>query len=245
MSSKRSTKPLSRKQHRRNPAVKAIRERKAALPFQHARKPVQEAVDAGLLPPGCARVAEALARCHEEHGQGVAQQWLLIGYGASGQKERIQARKRSHAEPPVHLGLAEEAGLSRRWTIHCVKLIVAMGIVRKWFGGPKHDPRENGHDVQQRHRKCDGARTWHVHGIGGSGLANGYTVEGIPDPPYGGRPRPPDPEPEPPPWEPPRPEAVAAVREMTQGLARDGVDRQRRRLQEQEARRLQGEPRGP
>jgi hypothetical protein len=254
MSSKRH-RPLSRKGQRSNPAVKAIRERRAVLPFRQFHKQTEELVDAGALPPGCRRITEALARCHEEHGQGVANRWLLIGLGNKGQKERVEARKRSHAEPPVHVGLAEEAGLSRRWTVHCLNLLQAIGL-RKWWGGPKRDPRDNHKRVLQRPtvvgRQPDGKpvygeRREHRHGIGGSGLANGYTVEGIPDPPYDGPrpPAPPEPDPEPP-WAPPPPWAVERVRQITEGLARDGVERQRRRLREEEERRQRQEAtRGP
>lgn len=245
MSSKRH-RQLNRKGQRSNPAVTAIRERRGALPFHQFRQHAEELVDAGALPPGCRHVARALARCHEEHGKGVQGRWLLIGLGNKGQKERVEARKRSHAEPPVHAGLAEEAGLSRRWTIHCLNLLLAVGL-RKWWGGPKRDPRENQQTVLQRRRKSDGQRSEHVQGIGGSGLANGWTVEGIPDPPYDGPrpPVPPEPDPEPP-WAPPPQWARDRVRQMTEELARHGVERQRRRLREEEERRQRQEAtRGP
>lgn len=259
MSSRRSTR-LTRQQkraYRNSPAAKAARERKAALPFQRACAQVRQLVDAGDLPPACGKVIEAMARCHAEHGKGVADRELLIGYGWRGDPARAEARTRSHAEPPVFEGIANEAGISRRWAIACVKLIAGVGILRRWFGGPNLDYRANVQPVAQRipplaggrrgERTEDGERREHVQGIGGAGWANAYTVEGIPDP-VDDDPRPPPEDRGPAPGPDPdrNPNALQRVRQMVAGLDQDAIERQRRRLKEQEERRLAGvEARGP
>lgn len=227
--------------------VEKIRERKAALPFHSARARVRSMVDAGDLPPGCDRVMEAMARCYDERGAGIKEKGLplLIGYGLAGDAERLAARARSHVPPPVFIGIAEESGLSRRWAIYCVALIVSVGVLQRWYGGPKRDPRENVKSVLQRPtvagrtedgRPIYGERREHVHGIGGTGLANAYTVNGIPEPPVEPEPRPPEPPRGPQLPDDRNPDALRRIREITEGLERDRVERQRRRLNEQASR---------
>jgi hypothetical protein len=198
---------------------------------------VRQLVDAFKLPPGCHRVVEAMARCHEEHGSGVSDKELMIGYGLRGDPERIAARTRARGEPPVFDGIAEEARLSRRYTICCVALLVAAGVVRRWWGGPHADPRENARDHLQRANKA-GERREHVQGIGGAGWANAYTVDGISDPLPPDDPPPPSAPPSPP-IQPVPEHARKSIRAMRDGLERDRVERQRRRLAEEE------EARGP
>lgn len=189
---------------------------------------MRELVEGGILPAGCVRVLEALARCHLEHGSGVADRELLIGYGAHGDPSRVAARANSRAEPPVHLGIAEEAQLSRRWAIFCVLLLVQHDVVRRWYGGPHRDYAQNVQSVRHRHPRT-GQTYEREHGIGGSGWANGYTVDGIPDPE-----RPPEPEPELEPPPPPSDEVNSEGRERWQAIRRaheeDRISRQRRRL---------------
>lgn len=198
---------------------------------------MRQLVDAVELPPGCHRVVEAMARCHEEHGAGVGDRELMIGYGLRGDPRRVEARVRARGERPVFDGIAEEAQLSRRYTIHCVALLIAAGVLRRWFGGPNPDYRKNVREHLQR-ANAAGERREHVQGIGGAGWANAYTVEGIADPlPPDDPPRPPGPRPAP--VQPAPEHALARIREMRDGLERDRVERQRRRLAEQE------EARGP
>jgi hypothetical protein len=191
-----------RRSQRNSKAAKAVRERKSALPWTRAVRRVQELVEAGQLPPGCSRVAEAMARCHGELGQGVAMQLLWIGYGNRGDPHRERARAAARAaghEGPVHEGIAEEASLSRRWAIACLRLLVQSGIVRRWYGGPHERFDDNVRARDQRdHPRTGRPRGEHLQGIGGTGNANGYTVEGIPDPqpPPGPRPAPADPGPQ-------------------------------------------------
>jgi len=228
--SRRYTKK-QRRSLRNAKAAKAVRERRAGLPFQRACARVRVMVEQGDLPPGCTRVIEAMARCHADHGAGVADRELLLGYGARGDAKRVEARARApHAEQPVFAGIAEEAQLSRRYVISCVARLVVGGILRKWFGGPKEDYRQNVQPVLQR-PNGEGERQEVLQGIGGSGWANAYTVEGIEDP------VPPDPPVPPgrglPVASEPGPDydrARAKIREINEGLERDRIERLRRRL---------------
>jgi hypothetical protein len=218
-----STTRKQQRAHRRSEAARAARERAAARPWQRALARTRALVDDGALPPACSHVVETMARCHLEHGKGVQQQWLLIGYGDRGDPRRIEGRRKSTAEPPVHLGIADETQLSRRWAITCVLLLVQAGIVKRWYGGPDTDPRLNTQPVTQRH-PTTGEELERVQGLGGSGNANGYTVDGIPDPPEKPRPGPGP--------------APAEPREEPSGDASRHLEDWRRRRQEHEQERL-------
>lgn len=239
------TRRQKRELERGTSVVERIRERKGALPFHRARAQVRELVATRDLPPGCDRVMEAMARCYDERGAGVKEAGLplLIGYGIEGDANRAAARARSHVPPPI-FELSKEAGLSRRWVIHCIGLLASVGPLRRWFGGPHRDCRKNVQPVLQRPivvgrttegKPVYGERREHVHGIGGTGLANAYTVDGIPDPPFEPEPRPPEPPRGPEPAD-RNPNAPQRVREITEGLERDRVERQRRRLSEEASR---------
>jgi len=238
MSSKHPTrlKRHERRKLRNSKAAQAARERKHSLPWQRFVVDVRQHVDRREAPPGCLRIAEAMARCHQDHGAPVRDQELLLGYGWLGDPERTEARKRSRAEPPVFEGIANEAQLSRRWAIACVQKLVALGRLRRWFGGPNEDYRQNAREghLQRAHPKT-GERHEYVQGVGGAGWANAYTVEGIPDP-VPPEDDPPPPRPGPPP-EPERPsERPAAWVSLRQRHEAERLDKLRRRL---------AEPRGP
>lgn len=224
-------------------AAAAIRERKSAMPWRRACATVRQLVDAGELLPGCARVMDAMARCHEDHGAGVRDLELLIGYGLAGDKRRVEARKKARGELPRFDGIAEEAGITRRYAMTCVAMLVARGLLKRWFGGPNRDYRKNAKDILQRPNAA-GDRRLCLQGIGGSGWANAYTVDGIEDPPPDEPPRPPEP-PSPAPRE---PSHLGRAREQLQrirdNLERDRVARQRRRLADEERVRV-GQSRGP
>lgn len=162
----------------------------------------------------------------------------MIGYGLRGDPKRLEARQRARGEAPRFDGIAEEAKLSRRYAIHCVQLIVnhPSSPFRKWFGGPDPDYRKNVRDDHLQRANKAGERRVHTQGVGGAGWANAYTVEGIPDPlpPDDPPPRPTEPPSTPAPTEPP-----AGWRRVRDAHERDRLERQRRRLADQE------EARGP
>jgi len=244
MSSRTRYSRQQRRKLRHPKVVQAIRERKAALPWHRARAAVAAMVDRGDLPQGCGRVVDAMARCHEEHGSKVRDLELLIGYGLRGDPRRLEARTRARGEPPRFDGIAEEAGLSRRYVIWCVALLVGLGVLRKWCGGPNTDYRRNVNPSVLQRPNGAGERRECQQAIGGSGWANAYTVEGIPDPVR-------DDPPAEPPEQPRRPEPAPAharehIARMRESLERDRLERQRRRLRQEEEQRTGADPaRGP
>lgn len=205
---------LPREQRRilRKPrAAREARERKAELPWERARAEFREVVAGGGLPAGCIRVVDALAEGHGELGKKAQQEGVYSPvYKAFG--NRGDAYRTRVAAPTDLPALAEACGMSRRWVIVCISRMAAAGVAgfKKVPGGmhPDGDPR-NLREKDARATKA-GVRRRVEMAVGGAGWANGYLVEGIPDPPP--TPSEPSPEPEPPPAAEPEPEAPAGLR---------------------------------
>ena len=218
--------PQTREQRRllRRPrAALEARARKAELHWQRAR----EAIRAAGLPGGCIRVVDQLAERHQELGKGCHDQPVYQGYGHRGDRRREASARQS--ELPA---LAEATGLTRRWTIACIALLVAAGMIRKLPGGRHpHGARwtdgslKNEQQVTHCHY-LTGGTVERRQAVGGAGWANGYLVEGIPDP----EPEP-EPEPEPSPRPEPEPESrPERFREILREHEQDRLERQRARL---------------
>lgn len=219
---RRAPQPDQREQRRllRKPrAAREARERKAELPWERARALIRESA----LPGGCTRVIDAIAERNHELGKGCADRPVYQAFGNKGDPRREQAARQLPENPLP--ALAEATGMSRRWVIACILSLVAAGILRKVPGGkfPDGDPRNVKPDVRHRNWRT-GQECVRSQSVGGAGWANGYLVEGIPDP----EPPPPEPEPAPPPEpEPaPRPEAWRAIKER---MDHEHLERQRTR----------------
>lgn len=173
---------LQRQAFRNQRASEAARARKAADPWEQARRRVREL----KLPPSCALFVDAIAERHRELGLACRDQQVFVGYG-DGTPAEMLARQRKPVQRPRHPGrlppLTEVTGRSRRTMIRAAKLL-------------------EGHDVMNRRRagelvdrpfacrtKAGVVRGVRVHAIGrggcdagGLGLANGYWPFGMEDP---------------------------------------------------------------
>lgn len=214
--------PRAQRRHLRKPrAAREARERKAELPWERARAEFLAATTSGALPPGCSRVCDALAERHTELGKRAAEQPVYQGYGNRGDAYRTRV-----ARPTDLPAIAEACGLSRRWVIVCIQLMAAAGVAgfRKIAGGqhPDGDPRNL--RPKATRATAAGERRMVEMAVGGAGWANGYVVEGIPDP----EPPPPEPPPEPPPAAEPEAEAPAGARPAGWWRSHLGADPRKR-----------------
>ncbi len=178
------------------------RHREAQDPFEQVLARVLEAI----LPPSCRVVMMAILKRHYQNGKGCRALPVLIGYGGRPPAERP---RQAEAGMPA---LAEATGLHRRTVQRAIALLAAAGIgFHRLLGGPdgvdeQGEPRRQRvahvpcrreryeHEGRTKYRPAGELRP-HVVGrggcdAGGVGLANGYWVDGIPDP---------EPEPTPPP----------------------------------------------
>lgn len=172
-------------------AAHEARERKRQLPWQRARNTVRELHH---LPAGCVRVIDALAEGHHENGASLAMAPVYRGFGNKGDRRRVESARAPAADALP--AIAEACGMTRRWVIACIGELVSAGVVRRLPGGPHpHGARgqdgrlRNLQDVLQGTRRKGKGGTWldhpgalHECAVGGAGWANGYLVDGIPDP---------------------------------------------------------------